>query len=456
MGRKKMTEKKISEKMQVGTIYQTKVGGTFYLRYQINGRRKNVNLKTDDYDQAKKNYQRLLPTLTATDVELVAAQVKAARSMAGQAVSLRIKEAWKEYSLSPDRARPTTVSEQQAYERTFRDFCNFLNDPERELHTIGYKDALKFSEEMKQKQYAVDTYNRKIKQLRKIFRVLAEYMHGNPNPFESKSLQRSSREEQDMGVSRQLFTHEQEKKIREVLDNPQYKLVNKEEIKVVYYIGMYTGQRLKDCVLIRWSKVNMTTLTIECKQFKTGKEVSLPMARQLYDCLLVARKWMTDEFGYICPNVAERYNKLDKNGKNIGNDLVDKDVLRVIRWIGLEPSVNVPGRKKAVTVYGFHSLRHSFASHCAEAGVPDSVVESILGDESKVVRKYYTHVGKDAQQQAIEAVAGKIGVLSPQERIDKALEIIDSEGEADKKLEKVEKMLRDGKEDMDDEQRRES
>ena len=28
--------------------------------------------------------------------------------------------------------------------------------------------------------------------------------------------------------------------------------------------------------------------------------------------------------------------------KNLGNNLVDKDVLRVIRWIGLEPSVTVP------------------------------------------------------------------------------------------------------------------
>jgi len=56
---------------------------------------------------------------------------------------------------------------------------------------------------------------------------------------------------------------------------------------------------------------------------------------------------------------------------------VNLDVLRAIRWIGVEPSVTVPGRDKKVTVYGFHSLRHSFASFSAEAGIPKAVLLSI-------------------------------------------------------------------------------
>ncbi|MCR4573337.1 MAG: hypothetical protein K5787_06180 [Lentisphaeria bacterium] len=225
MGRKKKSDKIITEKMQVGTIYQVKAGGTFYLRYQINGSRKNVNLKTADYEEAVKNYQKILPTLTATDVELVAAQVKVARDMAGRTLSLCLADAWERYSESPDRAMPATVSEQQAYEATFRDFCDFIGNPGRELHTIGYKEALKFSEAMKQnQQYAVDTHNRKIKRLRKIFNVLSEYMHGQANPFVSKSLLRSSREEQDIGACRQMFSHEEEMKIREALDDPKRKL----------------------------------------------------------------------------------------------------------------------------------------------------------------------------------------------------------------------------------------
>lgn len=108
------------------------------------------------------------------------------------------------------------------------------------------------------------------------------------------------------------------------------------------------------------------------KQFKTGKEVTIPIAPKLLEVLQGALAWKAGETDYVCSNIAARYNKTDARGKNVGNNLVNIDMLRVIRWIGLEPSVAVPGRDKKVTVYGFHSLRHSFASYCAEAGVPQA------------------------------------------------------------------------------------
>ena len=118
------------------------------------------------------------------------------------------------------------------------------------------------------------------------------------------------------------------------------------------------------------------------------------------------------------------------------------DMLRVIRWIGLEPSVAVPGRDKKVTVYGFHSLRHSFASYCAEAGVPQATVLSILGADSEIVNKYYTHVGDEAQRQAIAAVTGESSGKSAQQRINEALELIRTSTESsDAVLAKVKAIL---------------
>ena len=148
------------------------------------------------------------------------------------------------------------------------------------------------------------------------------------------------------------------------------------------------------------------------------------------------------ETDYVCPNIAARYNKTDARGKNVGNNLVNIDMLRVIRWIGLEPSVAVPGRDKKVTVYGFHSLRHSFASYCAEAGVPQATVLSILGADSEIVNKYYTHVGDEAQRQAIAAISGDIGCKSAQQRINEALELIRTSTEpSDTVLQKVKVVL---------------
>ena len=209
-----------------------------------------------------------------------------------------------------------------------------------------------------------------------------------------------------------------------VLDDDKHKVMNKPEVRVIYYLGMFTGQRMKDCILLRWNKINFKLKRIWVKQFKTGKEVTIPIAPKLLEVLQGALAWKTGEADYVCPHIAIRYNKTNALGKNVGNNLVNIDMLRVIRWIGLEPSVAVPGRDKKVTVYGFHSLRHSFASYCAEAGVPQATVLSILGADSEIVNKYYTHVGDEAQRQAIAAVAGESSGRTAQQRINEALELI--------------------------------
>lgn len=200
--------------------------------------------------------------------------------------------------------------------------------------------------------------------------------------------------------------------------------MHKPEIRVIYYLGMFTGQRLKDCVLLQWQNVDMKHKRISVKQFKTGKEVTIPMADSLFQVLKEALEWKTDQ--YVCPNAAARYSRTDANGKNVGNNLVNLDVLRVIRWIGLEPSVAVPGRNKKMTVYGFHSLRHSFCSFCAEAGIPKAVLLSILGTDGDIADKYYTHVGEQAQREAIEAISQSGKSKTAQEKIDLVLDLLDS------------------------------
>lgn len=266
----------------------------------------------------------------------------------------------------------------------------------------------------------------KIKRLRKIFDCLKDYYSGE-NPFKAKTLLRNYREEQDTVIRRLPFSKEQEQQLRDVLADDKFKVINKPEIRVIYYLGMYTGQRLKDCVLLQWQNIDMEHQRIWVKQFKTGKEVRIPMAKELFEVLQEAAGWKINQ--YVCPKSAERYNKKDARGKNVGNNLVNIDVLRVIRWIGLEPSISVPGRNKKMTVYGFHSLRHSFASFCAEAGVPKAVLLSILGTDSDIADKYYTHVGEDAQQLAITAISDIRNGKSAQEKVSAALALLKNNAE---------------------------
>ena len=320
------------------------------------------------------------------------------------------------------------------------EFINYIDDESANIGEISPEITNEFADFLRGKEIAVETHNRKIRRLKKMFEVLKEY-RDTDNPFIASSLRRKEREEQDYMVQRQSFSREQELEILKVLDDDIHFVKNKSEIRVVFNIGMFTGQRLKDCVLLRWESVDLKKNKIWVRQFKTGKKVTIPIAPELRAVLIEAKTWKTNQ--YVTPKVAKRYNGIDKAGKNIGANLVDIDVLRVIKWIGVEPAVKVAGRKKKVSVYGFHSLRHSFASHCAEAGVPKAVVLSILGANSDVVDKHYTHIGEEAQEKAIMAISGKFSSsISDRDRIEQALTFIDSLDAKNEDMMKVEEILR--------------
>ena len=425
-------------KLETGTVYQTEKGGNYYFRYQIRGDRKCVSLKTRNLDEAVRKAKELVPIVQATSVEVISSHVKVARNLVKKHRELALDKVWETYSKHPDKATPATMHEELSYESTFNEFRTFIGPKIKQFANVTTEHAAAFSDYLKNSGISVSTHNRKIIRLRKIFETLKDYRE--ENPFAAPSLRRKNREEQDIATRRIAFTREEEEQIRQVLDDPQYKLKNKAEIKVVFYIGMYTGQRLKDCVLMQWQNVDLEQRRIFVKQFKTGKEVSIPLAEPLRQ-LLSEVKAQNLSSTYISPNVAMRYKQKDARGKSVGDNYVNIDVMRVIRWTGVETTVDVPGRKRKMTIRGFHSLRHSFCSHCAEAGVPKAVVVSIIGSDSSILDRFYTHIGEEAQLAAIEAISGT-GSTTPTIKIKRVLEYIASIQNPSQELLEIEKILK--------------
>lgn len=417
-----------------GKLRQKSKNGQYYYRlFVAKGIRKEFALRTNNLNLACEKAVELDSIWLAPTQDVALAQMNAIRGFSHKVLHLSFAEAWDKYQVHPNRATPHTVGEQTAYKITFEEFAMFASGQIRRkkvrcviaTNVSEVTPALceAYSDYLKTTMIAVDTHNRKIKRMRKIFDCLKDYYEGE-NPFRSKTLLRSEREERGTIVHRQAFTKEQEEALIDVLSDsdPKHKLMNKTEIRIVYTIGRFTGQRLKDCVLLQWQNIDMKNRRIWVKQFKTGKEVSIPMAHELYEALFEASQWKCDQ--YVTPKTAARYNRTNAEGKNVGNNLIDLDVLRPIRWIGLEPSVSVPGRKKKMTVYGFHSLRHSFASFCAEADVPKAVLLSILGTESEIADKYYTHVSDESQRKAVELISSRDG-NSTEDRIGQALKLLE-------------------------------
>lgn len=75
---------------------------------------------------------------------------------------------------------------------------------------------------------------------------------------------------------------------------------------------------------------------------------------------------------------------------------------------GLEPTVDkseLYGRRKiAANAYGLHSFRHTFVSFCANAGVPYSVVASIVGHGNPAMTEHYSHISTETKREAVRAI----------------------------------------------------
>ena len=71
------------------------------------------------------------------------------------------------------------------------------------------------------------------------------------------------------------------------------------------------------------------------------------------------------------------------------------------------------------------------------------MVLSILGANSEIIDKHYTHIGEEAQEKAIQSLFGNGNTISDRERINKALNYISGCKEKNKDLIEIENILKD-------------
>ena len=210
-----------------GKLRQKVKNGPYYYRLMVsNGVRKEFSLKTCDFEEACRKAAELDAVLEAPTQDVAIAQITAIKGFSKQAMNLPLTQGWEKYQVHPNRATPHTVSEQLAYKSTYEEFVQFASTPLRDkkkrhaiissVSELSAEVAEEFSAYLKTCSLAVETHNRKIKRLRRIFDCLKDYYFGD-NPFRAKTLLRSEREEQDAIVRRQAFTQDQEQQLRDVL-----------------------------------------------------------------------------------------------------------------------------------------------------------------------------------------------------------------------------------------------
>ncbi len=223
-------------KLDIGTVYQKSAKGSYYFRYQVNGQRKAVSLKTKNQREAVAKAKDIVPIVQSTTPELVSAHITRARGFNKEKKPLLLRDAWEVYEKHPDRAIPATVSEHLAYKATFDSFLRIIDGYDLDISEVTSEHTAEFYKFLFNSEISVSTHNRRIGQLRRIFSVFTDYLD-KENPFAAKSLFRKPREDQDVTPKRMSFTRERELALREVLENDSFKVTNKPEIRVVYYLA---------------------------------------------------------------------------------------------------------------------------------------------------------------------------------------------------------------------------
>jgi hypothetical protein len=99
---------------------------------------------------------------------------------------------------------------------------------------------------------------------------------------------------------------------------------------------------------------------------------------------------------FVNPVVADLY--LNRNW------MLDDVLRKIFTAANITMSVRMQGRSRRSVLASFHSLRHTFVSLSANAGVPLPVVQSIVGHCSTAMTRHYYHENEDVLRQAVSAI----------------------------------------------------
>ena len=183
------------------------------------------------------------------------------------------------------------------------------------------------------------------------------------------------------------------------------------EMKPLLAIGLYVGgMRLGDACQLSWDEIDRSFTRIIRINSKTGKEVAVPIRPEL---AMILQELPRSPGKHVMPEFAKMY-KLERSR-------VSKRVQEHFRLCGIEThragtGYRSPKDKKvrAVVEVGYHSLRHSFITICARAGVPLHVIQSLAGHSSPAMQSIYLHSSQADEERAIAALPSVTGKPDPE------------------------------------------
>lgn len=388
----------------VGGLFR--IGKIWYARWRYEGKLYRVSTKTGVWAEAEKILRDLTEDFDSRNRlavrERVAARVRAIKgeidARAAARPALALADAFDAFAAAPERADCAGVTLDH-YRSQFGRFVGWMRDsrPEAtEMRHVTHDDATLFLAHL-DRTASPGTRNKYLVLLRSIWTVVGTAARCEGNPWEGIRRRRQSPH------SRRALSADE---LRAVLA-----AAPEGEMRLLFALGTFTGLRLGDCATLPWMRVDLTAgfiCTVPRKTSAHGTLVKIPihpdLAALLSDIPPARRR------AAVLPETAALYER--------DPSLLSNRIQAVFRSAGIEtvsggmdkhrPREGQDGKRARVDV-GFHSLRHTYVSMCANAGVPLALVQSIVGHTSLAMTQHYFHVEDDALRRAAAALPSLSG-----------------------------------------------
>ena len=346
---------------------QREKSGRWTMRVGIDGKRYCRSTRTKDRDQAERVLQRFLAPFGLGEHRLPLADV------------------WLEYVKSPNRNELVKAT-LDGKRNTWIQFAKWMEHFYLPIKDLGGVTAGMVAEYLSclRVELCATTYNNRVCILREIFRTLAKKAELEEDPWEGVRLR------PDDSHSRRELTMPELKRLIDAARK------SGEEWHRLVLIGIYTGLRLGDCCRLDWSSVNLVQGIIQLVPQKTKRHHQRLVTIPVHPALGVALASELASTGPVLPGIAEMYGRARWQ--------VSHALSRIFKAANIVTSVRLEGRHRRTPEATFHSLRHTFVSFAANAGVPLHIVQSIVGHESTAMTRHYYHENLTALKSAVAAI----------------------------------------------------
>lgn len=387
-------------------------GKTWWLSYSTGERietgsyrRIAVSLGTGDEQEARKKAESyLIPLSYKDEAKRASAISEAARTVEEKSLAVALEataqrnrialvDAWKKFPYDHTSPRhknrwklsPTTIEQNFCGWGKFVRWMDAFHPEIKFLEEVTANHANEFSRHLTETEHlTAGRHNKCITICRVIFKLT-----GRRSPFD--------------GIRPEAGYHESKAN----LEAPELvKVISHAtgELRRLFVVATYTGMRLGDCVLLKWSSIHNGKIfkTGADRTKKTGRELVLPLAPNLAAELSAVP---VEERGeYVCPELADIY----VNRRTHLSQLISEHFKRC----GLITTEAGQNRKFRISRRGFHSFRHSFITECARRGVPIGAIRDWVGHSSTQITTIYEHHGHQAgHDQILAALPALVGAF---------------------------------------------